>query len=204
MSDGNLGQPRVLRSCVATRPFRGLGFVEERTRGIHQGWKVSVLSEKAEYMSATEPSFVIINNHLAMGVRSIYVATFPLRVFRYASPLIVRWRRGGMIDFKGSQFEREIILWAVRWYVAYPISYRQLEEMMGERGVAVDHSTLNRWVIKYAPEFEKAFRRRQRPVGRSWRMDETYVKIKGKSAYLYRAVVRSVPSKWRQEPGMRG
>src|SRR4029078_2583781 len=93
-----------------------------------------------------------------------------------------------LIDFKGSQFEREIILWGVRWYVAYPISYRQLEEMMGERGVAVDHSTLNRWVIKYAPEFEKVFRRRQYPVGRSWRMDETYVKIKGKSAYLYRAV----------------
>jgi putative transposase len=93
-----------------------------------------------------------------------------------------------MVNFKGSQFEREIILWAVRWYVAYPISYRQLEEMMGERGVAVDHSTLNRWVIKYAPEFEKVFRRRQCPVGRSWRMDETYVKIKGKSAYLYRAV----------------
>jgi putative transposase len=68
------------------------------------------------------------------------------------------------------------------------MSYRQLEEMMRERGVAVDHSTLNRWVIKYAPEFEKAFRRHQRPVGRSWRLDETYVKIKGKSAYLYRAV----------------
>jgi putative transposase len=93
-----------------------------------------------------------------------------------------------MIDFKGSQFEKEIILWGVRWYVAYPISYRQLEEMMGERGVAVDHSTLNRWVIKFAPEFEKAFRRRQRPVGRSWRVDETYVKIKGEWAYLYRAV----------------
>jgi putative transposase len=72
--------------------------------------------------------------------------------------------------------------------VAYPISYRQLEEMMGERGVAVDHSTLNRWVIKYAPDFEKVFRRRQCPVGRSWRLDETYVKIKGKAAYLYRAV----------------
>jgi putative transposase len=60
--------------------------------------------------------------------------------------------------------------------------------MMSERGVAVDHSTLNRWVIKYAPEFEKQFRRQQRPVGRSWRVDETYVKIKGKWAYLYRAV----------------
>src|SRR5262245_13213014 len=60
--------------------------------------------------------------------------------------------------------------------------------MVGERGVAVDHSTLNRWVIKYAPEFEKQFRRRQRPVGRSWRVDETYVKSKGTWAYLYRAV----------------
>jgi transposase-like protein len=60
----------------------------------------------------------------------------------------VRWRGGGRIDFKGSQFEREIILWGVRGYVAYPVSYRQLEEMRDERGVAVDHSTLNRWVIK--------------------------------------------------------
>jgi putative transposase len=93
-----------------------------------------------------------------------------------------------MIDFKGSHFEKEIILWGVRWYVAYPISYRQLEEMMGERGVAVDHSTLNRWVIKYAPEVEKAFRRQQRSVGTSWRMDETYVRVKGEWKYLYRAV----------------
>jgi putative transposase len=92
------------------------------------------------------------------------------------------------MDLKGSHFEKEIILWGVRWYVAYPISYRQLEEMMNERGVTVDHSTLNRWVIKYAPEFEKVFRRRQCPVGRSWRMDETYVRIRGKWAYLYRAV----------------
>ena len=93
-----------------------------------------------------------------------------------------------MIDFKGSHFEKEIILWGVRWYVAYPISYRQLEEMMQEHGVAVDHATLNRWVIKYAPEFEKQFRRRQQPVGGSWRMDETYVRVKGEWKYLYRAV----------------
>jgi putative transposase len=95
-----------------------------------------------------------------------------------------------MIDFKGSHFEKEIILWGVRWYVAYPISYRQLEEMMQERGVSVDHSTLNRWVIKYAPEVEKQFRRQQRPVGKSWRMDETYVRVKGEWKYLYRAVDR--------------
>jgi transposase-like protein len=60
--------------------------------------------------------------------------------------------------------------------------------MMQERGVSVDHSTLNRWVLKYAPEVEKQFRRHQRQAGRSWRLDETYVKIKGKWAYLYRAV----------------
>ena len=64
------------------------------------------------------------------------------------------------MNFKGSHFEKAIILWGVRWYVAYPISYRQLEEMMGERGVHVDHATLNRWVIKYAPEIEQRFRRR--------------------------------------------
>jgi hypothetical protein len=91
-------------------------------------------------------------------------------------------------DFKGSQFEWEIILWGVRWYVAYPMSYRQLEEMMGERGVAVDHSTLNRWVSKYAPEFEKQFRRRRRPVRQIWRLDETVCENKGNWAYLYRAV----------------
>ena len=87
-----------------------------------------------------------------------------------------------MIDFKGSQFEREIILWGVRWYVAYPISYRQLEEMMGERGVAVDHSTRNRWVSKYAPEVEKQFRRRQRPVGRSWRLGGSVPRTHSQSA----------------------
>jgi putative transposase len=92
------------------------------------------------------------------------------------------------MDFKGSHFEREIVLWGVRWYVAYPISYRQLEEMMGERGVEVDHSTLNRWILKYVPRLEKEFAAHKRPVGNSWRLDETYVRIKGKWKYLYRAV----------------
>ena len=93
-----------------------------------------------------------------------------------------------MIEFKGSDFECDVILWGVRWYVAYPISYRQLEEMMEERGVDVDHSTLNRWVVKYAPELDREFRSRMRPVGSSWRLDETYVKIKGSWKYLYRVV----------------
>src|SRR6201992_4266137 len=93
-----------------------------------------------------------------------------------------------MIEFKGSDFEREVILWGMRCYVAYPISYRQLEEMMQERGVEVDHATLNRWVVKYVPLLDQQFRLRKRPVGPSWRMDETYVRIKGTWKYLYRAV----------------
>ena len=93
-----------------------------------------------------------------------------------------------MIEFKGSHFERDVILWAVRWYVAYPISYRQLEEMMAEHGVEVDHATLNRWVVKYVPLLEREFRTRKLPVGSSWRMDETYVRVKGSWKYLYRAV----------------
>ncbi|MCQ4189994.1 IS6 family transposase [Methylocystis suflitae] len=93
-----------------------------------------------------------------------------------------------MIEFKGSHFEREVILWGIRWYVAYPISYRQLEEMLEERGVEVDHSTLNRWVVKYVPLLDQQFRARKRPVGVSWRLDETYVKVKGSWKYLYRAV----------------
>jgi putative transposase len=92
------------------------------------------------------------------------------------------------IESKGSHFERDVVLWGVRWYVAYPISYRQLEEMMEERGVEADHATLNRWVIKYAPLLEREFRAHKRPVGRSWRMDETYVKVKEVWKYLYRAV----------------
>jgi hypothetical protein len=79
-----------------------------------------------------------------------------------------------VVDFKVSHFEREIVLWGVRWYVAYPISYRQLEEMMEERGVEVDHSSLNRCALKYAPLLGQAFRARKRQVGGSWRTDETY------------------------------
>ena len=93
-----------------------------------------------------------------------------------------------MIEFKGSHFERDVILLGVRWYVSYPISYRQLEEMVEERDVEVDHSTLNRWVLKYVPLLDQQFRARKRPVGSGWRMDETYVKVKGAWKYRYRAV----------------
>jgi transposase-like protein len=82
----------------------------------------------------------------------------------------------------------DVILLCVRWYVAWSLSLRNLEEMMAERGLEVDHSSVHRWVIKLVPLFEKAFRKHKRPVGKSWRMDETYVKVRGQWKYLYRAV----------------
>jgi len=75
------------------------------------------------------------------------------------------------VNFKGAHFPQEIILMGVRWYVAYPLSTRHVAELMEERGVEVDHSTINRWVIKYSPQLEEAFHRRKRPVGVSWRME---------------------------------
>jgi putative transposase len=93
-----------------------------------------------------------------------------------------------MVSFKGAHFPKDIILVCVRWYVAYPLSYRQVEELMQERGVSVDHATINRWVLKYAPQLEEAFHHRKRPVWIGWRMDETYIEVKGHWRYLYRAV----------------
>jgi putative transposase len=93
-----------------------------------------------------------------------------------------------MVSFKGAHFPKDIILTCVRWYLAYPLSSRHIEELMQERGVSVDHATINRWVVKYSPQLEAAFHHRKRPVWVSWRMDETYIKIKGQWYYLYRAV----------------
>lgn len=89
---------------------------------------------------------------------------------------------------KRLHYPLDVILLCVRWYVAYSLSLRNLAEMMAERGIEVDHSSVHRWVIKLVPLFEKAFHRHKRPVGKSWRMDETYVKVKGQWKYLYRAV----------------
>lgn len=93
-------------------------------------------------------------------------------------------------DFKGRHFQGEVILWAVRWYCRYGISYRELEEMLAERGVAVDHTTIYRWVQRYAPEIERRLRWNWRRPGlrRMWKVDETYIRVKGRWAYLYRAL----------------
>lgn len=95
-----------------------------------------------------------------------------------------------MIDFKGAHYPKAVILHAVFFYVRYAVSYRDLEEIMLERGVDVDHATLNRWVVKYAPLIAANAQVRKRPTANSWRMDETYIKVKGKWTYLYRAVDR--------------
>lgn len=89
---------------------------------------------------------------------------------------------------KRLHYPPHVILTCVRWYVSYALSLRNLEEMMAERGISVDHSTVHRWALKLLPVLEKAFRRHKRPVGKSWRVDETYIKVKGEWKYLYRAV----------------
>jgi putative transposase len=93
-----------------------------------------------------------------------------------------------MLSFKGMRFPMDVILVCIRWYMAYPLSYRHIEEMMRERGVSVDHSTINRWAIRFLPAIEKLSRKYKRKVGASWRMYETYIKVKGIWKYLYRAV----------------
>ena len=91
---------------------------------------------------------------------------------------------------KRMHYPLEVMLVCVRWYAAYPLSLRHIEEMMAERGVSVDHATVHRWAIKILPVLASVFRRRKRPVGTSWRMDETYIKVAGQWKYLHRAVDR--------------
>jgi transposase-like protein len=96
--------------------------------------------------------------------------------------------QGNKNPFKGRQFTAEIILWAIRWYLQFPISYRDLACMLSDRGVRLDHTTLFRWVQAYAPELDKRIHPYLRMTNGSWRVDETYIRVKGEWVYLYRAV----------------
>ncbi|QGP56932.1 Transposase IS66 family protein (plasmid) [Piscirickettsia salmonis] len=88
-----------------------------------------------------------------------------------------------------THFKKDLIMMVIRWYVAYNLSYRDIEELMAERGIQVDHSTIHRWVVKYAPQLEEHFKKRyKRQPATRWHLDETYIKIKGQWYYLYRAI----------------
>ena len=90
--------------------------------------------------------------------------------------------------FKWRHFQDDIIIQCVHWYLRYSLSYRDLEAMMAERGLRVDHSTIARWVLVYAGELERRIKPHLKPTNDSWRVDETYIKVKGQWVYLYRAV----------------
>ena len=92
------------------------------------------------------------------------------------------------MDYSGKQFPKEVILMLIRWCIAYPLSYRHVEELALERGIKIDHATIQRWVVEYGTHIKSKIMRYSNPVGRSWRLDETYIKVKGKWTYLYRAV----------------
>src|ERR1019366_7780644 len=109
------------------------------------------------------------------------------------SPQTRLWRKRtrmlSMDDlFKVRHFDREIIILCVRWYLRFKLSFRDLVEMMAERGISLSHTTIMRWIARYVPEFEKRWNRFACRVGTSWRVNETDVKIKGRWTYLYRAV----------------
>jgi putative transposase len=104
--------------------------------------------------------------------------------FSYCSP--GSGTEGSM--FKGRHFDRSVILLCVRWYLAYNLSLRNLEEMMAERGISVDHATIRRWTLRSAPELLERFNRRKRAVTGRWHIDETYVRVRGRWRYLYRAI----------------
>ncbi|CUX03182.1 Transpoase [Agrobacterium genomosp. 2 str. CFBP 5494] len=108
--------------------------------------------------------------------------------FMILNAIVEKLKRRSKDDFKGRQFEAWLIIQAVSWYLRYPLSYRDLEEMFKERGFDVDHSSINRWVLAYAPMIEKRLRRFRKPHCGSIRIDETYIKIRGQWRYLYRAI----------------
>lgn len=172
--------------AIVTGASRGIGRATAMLLAT-EGAKVAVLSRASEGVDRVAAEIVEAGGTAMGSVAKIPIV--PEGALGISIGTFYERSRCADLRFKWRHFEGEIILWAVRWYCRYGISHRDLEQMMGERGVPVDHSTIYRWVQKYAPEIEKRLRWHwRRPQSTSWRVDETYVKVRGKRTYLYRAV----------------
>ena len=155
--------------------------------------------EKSSSDSDWQAEWRNFETSLKRGVSQISVVHGPLGMSAEFGPPCVRppmilnaivstLKRRAQDDFKGRHYEASLIIQAVSWYLRYPLSYRDIEEMFLERGFEVDHSTLNRWVLAYAPLIERRLRSFRKPHCGSVRIDETYIRIRGEWRYLYRAV----------------
>jgi transposase, IS6 family len=140
--------------------------------------------------------FTVVARHLPLP--SVCIGTGAIKLSRFttqvsADKIVTNYSTAGEHNlannlFKWKHFESDIILLCIRWYLKYPLSYRNLVEMMAERGLSISHTTILRWVVQYAPILDERIRKHLNSTNDSWRMDETYIRIKGVYHYLYRAV----------------
>ena len=145
------------------------------------GWLILVIA--AIYLALSQTRGV----YPALTIRPAWRLSFR-RLPMILSAIAAKLKQRSKADFKGRHYEAALIVQAVSWYLRYPLSYRDIEELFLERGLEVDHSTLNRWVLAYAPLIEKRLRQFRQPHCGSVRIDETYIKVRGEWRYLYRAI----------------
>ena len=170
-----MGTAKAVAELFEGRHFDRMGRPSGKCRFIR---RQECLSSCATRWEAEMPSHLRIDRGFTIGANQTQFWNW--NWFGQAGP------NKGPVIFRG-----EVIILCVRWYLRFKLSLRDLVEMMAERGLSMAHTTIMRWVQRYAPEFEKRWRRFARAVGRSWRVDETYVKIRGEWRYLYRAVDRA-------------
>ena len=145
--------------------------------------KVKAITEELCGHAFSAASISAINKCLDESLRPC------CKLFSYGDyGMAFRFFAGGFQMFKGRHFDQSVILLCVRWYLAYSLSLRDLKEMMAERGISIDHSTIHRWVVHFSPLLLQRFNRRKRGVTGKWHADETYIKVRGQWMYLYRAI----------------